>query len=171
MTDKKYLVVAALFKNESHIFKEWIEHYFYHGFEHIYLLNDKSTDNYMDIIEPYIKDNKITLYNVEEEYYRGRQISIYNKFLLPLVKDKRMKWLFICDLDEFLWSSRDVDIKKILKLCENYSQIQFDSNCFGSNQIEEQPNYVVPNFTKRAKLLDSGYRNFKYIINSDYEFT
>ncbi len=82
-----------------------------------------------------------------------------------------MQWLFICDLDEFLWSSYDIDLKNVLKLCSNCSQIQFDSNCFGSNGLEIQPKYVIPNFIKRGKLLENnGYRNFKYIINSDYNF-
>ena len=30
-------VIGAFFKNESHIIKEWIEHYFHHGVDHIYL--------------------------------------------------------------------------------------------------------------------------------------
>lgn len=50
-----YFTIGAIFKNESHILKEWIEHYFYHGVEHIYLINDNSTDNFLNILEPYIK--------------------------------------------------------------------------------------------------------------------
>jgi hypothetical protein len=37
---KYYLSVGAIFKNESMILKEWIEHYLHHGFEHIYLINE-----------------------------------------------------------------------------------------------------------------------------------
>ena len=33
-----YFTIGAVFKNESHILKEWIEHYLYHGIEHIYLI-------------------------------------------------------------------------------------------------------------------------------------
>ncbi len=87
--EKDYLVVAALFKNENHILKEWIEHYLYHGFDHIYLINDQSTDNYKETIEPYIKNKKITLIESDEKIYFGRQKNIYNKILLPLVKSKK----------------------------------------------------------------------------------
>lgn len=56
-----YFTIGAIFKNESHILKEWIEHYFYHGVEHIYLINDNSTDNFLNILEPYIKKKKINI--------------------------------------------------------------------------------------------------------------
>jgi len=39
------LGIGAVFKNESHIMIEWIEHYLSHGVDTIYLINDESTDN------------------------------------------------------------------------------------------------------------------------------
>jgi hypothetical protein len=45
-----HLSVAAIFKNESKILKEWIEHYFLHGVEHIYLINDHSTDDFLAVL-------------------------------------------------------------------------------------------------------------------------
>lgn len=168
---KYELCVGALFKNEAHILEEWIEHYLYHGVEHIYLINDRSTDHYMEILQPYIDSGNVTLFEAEEGDYRGRQRVMYNTFLLPLLNEKVMQWLIMCDLDEFVWSARDVDLRNVLRLCKRYSQIQIDSNCFGSNGHEEQPKYVVPSFTKRAKLMETGFRNFKYIVNSDFAFS
>ena len=48
------LSVGALFKNESHSIKEWIKHYLYHGVEHFYLIDDGSTDNYLEEIQEFI---------------------------------------------------------------------------------------------------------------------
>ena len=39
------IAILTCFKNESHILKEWIEHYKNRGIEHIYMINDFSTDN------------------------------------------------------------------------------------------------------------------------------
>ena len=168
---KYFLTVGALFKNEAHILKEWIEHYLYHGFEHIYLLNDKSTDNYMEIVKPYIEKGILTLYDIDEPYELGRQSKLYDEYFMPKLINKEIKWLLICDLDEFLWSTRQKDIKNILKYSDYLSQIQFDVNLFGSNGHEKQPKYVVPNFTKRASYpTDKNYRNFKYLVNSSYRF-
>jgi len=37
-----YFSIGTIFKNESHIMKEWLEHYFFHGIEHIYMINDRN---------------------------------------------------------------------------------------------------------------------------------
>ena len=65
-------VVCSVFKNESHILNEWISHYLYHGADHIFLVNDNSTDNYQKIIEKY--NSKVTLFNNEIQITNvGRQ--------------------------------------------------------------------------------------------------
>ena len=57
---KKYFFsIGAIFKNESHILKEWVEHYLFHGVDHMFLINDKSTDNYLEILEPYINEKRL----------------------------------------------------------------------------------------------------------------
>ena len=52
-----YLSIVAIFKNESWILKEWIEHYLNQGVDHFFLIDNGSTDNYHTILQPYI-DNK-----------------------------------------------------------------------------------------------------------------
>jgi hypothetical protein len=167
-----YFCVGAVFKNESIILQEWIEHYLFHGAQHIYLVNDQSTDNYLPILQPYIDKNIVTLMHTQEPIYEGRQRVIYDTFFLPLLHQKVMKWLFICDLDEFLWSAHFVDITHVLKMLENLAQIQIDSDLFGSNGLEKQPKYIIPHFIRRAPYPEDikKTRNFKYIINSHFAF-
>jgi hypothetical protein len=114
----------------------------------------------------------VTFYTIEEPYYLGRQATLYNKYLKPKIDSKEIRWLLICDLDEFVWSTRCRDLKNILKNSESLAQIQFDVNLFGSNGHIKQPKYIIPNFTKRASYPTGtqNYRNFKYIINSDFKF-
>lgn len=146
-----YLSVAAVFKNESHILYEWIEHYLHHGVEHIYLINDFSTDKYKEILDPYIEKGVLTLYEndiVTKEV--GRQTLIYEKYLRPILKDTC--WLVMVDLDEFLYSPMSIDLKPLLKQLEGYSQLLVDWVHFGSNGYINQPPSVVESFTMRAKL-------------------
>ena len=63
-----YFSIGAIFKNESHILKEWLDHYFFHGVDHIYLINDNSTDKFLEILKPYIVKNVVTLYNCDEKW-------------------------------------------------------------------------------------------------------
>lgn len=88
--------------------REWIEHYLFHGVEHIYMVNDKSTDNYMEILQPYIDKNIVTVFDLDVDMFCGRQYVAYNTFFLPILK--KTYWFGIFDMDEFLYSSRSIDL-------------------------------------------------------------
>ena len=166
---KYYLSVGAIFKNEALILKEWIQHYLYHGVEHFYLINDNSNDNFLEIIQEYIDQNIITLFNVNEPYYLGRQRNLYNRCILPNISETQ--WLLMCDIDEYIWSSKDINLCNVLLThCEGLAQIQIQQVLFGSNGHITQPKYVVKEFTKR-RLNNSDDKKYKYIINSSYEFS
>jgi glycosyltransferase involved in cell wall biosynthesis len=162
-----YLSVGAMFKNESHILKEWLEHYLFHGVDHFYLINDGSTDCSLDILQEYIDREQVTLFSVSEPYYLGRQRNLYNQFILPRIKET--KWLLMIDLDEFVWSKKSIRLDKVLKEeCEDLAQIQIQEALFGSNGYETQPNSIVPSFTKRQSEYNGKY---KYFINTSYDFS
>ena len=161
-------VVAAIFKNEHHAIVEWIEHYLFHGAEHIYLIDDNSSDNTSELIQPYIAKNKVTLFNIKWDYYLGRQRDIYNHYLLPIVNAKETKWLLICDLDEFIWSPLNIDLKIVLRTCSHLSQIQISHTQFGSSGFIEQPSCIVKYFVHKEKNKSILY---KYFINSNYKFS
>lgn len=162
-----YLSVGALFKNESSILREWIEHYLFHGVEHFYLIDDNSSDDFMTILKPYMDKGIVTLFQHTEPwtYYLGRQSDMYQYFIFPKIGET--KWLAMLDIDEYLWSPRNIDITETLRGCEHLGQIQIRSTIFGSNGYIQQPEYVVKAFTKRAVKIDGG---FKYIINTSYSF-
>ena len=162
-------VVAAIFKNEELALKEWIEHYKYHGTQHIYLIDDDSSDNSIQVIHPYIQEGYVTLFRANNwGRYLGRQKDIYNHFILPLVNQKISKWTFICDLDEFLWTPDSIDIKNVLRNCNHLSQIQINHTKFGSSGYIEQPQCIVKYFIHKEKNESILY---KYFINSDFKFS
>jgi hypothetical protein len=166
MENKYYFSVGAIFKNESHSIKEWIEHYLHHGADHFYLINDNSTDNSLEVIQKYIDNNLITLFTVNEPYYLGRQHNLYNRHILPLIKET--KWLLMVDLDEYVWSQLDINLKNVLKPCEYLGQIQIRQKLFGSNGHISQPKQIVKEFTKRSFDI---HEQQKYIVNSSYDFS
>ena len=97
-----YLSVGAMFRNETRCVEEWIKHYLHHGVDHFYLINDNSDDDTVDKLKPYVDRGLITLYHVEEPYYEGRQRNLYNRLLMPHLKQKDTQWLLMIDLDEFV---------------------------------------------------------------------
>jgi hypothetical protein len=154
-------IICGIFKNEAHILDEWISHYIYHGVDHIYLVNDFSSDSYLEIIERY--SDKVSLFHndiITKEV--GRQTKIYEKYFTPLLS--KSKWMSILDLDEFLYSPYEVNLLKCIEeIFGEYSQIIIDWVHFGSNDHILQPNSVVEGFTKRAyygkKKEYYGYKN------------
>jgi hypothetical protein len=165
---KYYLSVGAMFKNESHSIDEWIRHYLHHGVDHFYLINDSSTDNSREIIKPYIDKGLITLFEPDEPYYLGRQLNMYNRYILPLIKET--KWLLMLDLDEYVWSTMAIDLRNILSVCEDLGQIQIRQTIFGSNGHIKQPKFLVPSFTKRRADNEQD-RKLKYFVNSSHDFS
>ena len=167
-----FLSVGCMFKNESNSICEWVDHYLHHGVEHCFLINDNSTDNSVELLEPYIASQKVTVYNGAYRYYLGRQKDMYNCFLLPNLREKKTKWLIIVDMDEYLWSRESLDLKTVFSQCEKLSQIQFEHTLFGSNGHIEQPEgSIVRNFTMRCIDRPTRFtQNLKYAVNSDYEF-
>ncbi len=165
------LSVGTIFKNEAHAIKEWLEHYILHGVEHFYMINDGSTDNFMDILQPYIDKNIVTLFHSNWEHIKYRQSLQYNHYILPLAK-KETKWLLMIDLDEFVWSPRDINISRLLtQYCNQLAQITVINTIYGSNGHIEQPKSIVAGFTKRAAeeptISVQGIR--KYFVNMSYD--
>lgn len=159
-------VVCSVFKNESGILEEWLNHYFFHGVEHIYLVNDFSTDDYMPILNKF--SDKITLFHndiVTKEV--GRQVLIYDKYFKSLLPTT--KWMSILDMDEFLYSPVEINIQHILKMYEDIEMILIDWVHFGSNKHILQPKSVVEGFTMRASYgKNKPYYGYKCIFQTKY---
>jgi len=160
------LVVCAIFKNESHILYEWIRHYLFHGVDHIYLVNDHSTDAFQQILDKC--SDKVTLFHndiVSKDF--GRQIQIANKYFLPL-RDTS-KWMAVLDLDEFLYSPYEIDLRKVLEKYAGISQLKVDWLHFGSNDHVLQPHVVTESFVRRAPLdRKKPYYSYKPIVQSHH---
>lgn len=171
MKYKYYFSVAAMFRNESWNLKEWIEHYKFHGADHIYLIDDFSDDNYLPILQPYIDSGYVTLFlNDNDKRYTGRQIDITNKYILPITNETN--WIANVDLDEFLYSPQYINLKDLLVQYENYGSIVTNWVWFNSSDFIEHPKGgIVKNFIKRAEYDAKVFytRHDHGAINGQYE--
>lgn len=162
------LAIGAVFKNETHIMIEWIEHYLYHGVDTIFLINDHSTDNIEEIKNLYIHNDRVKFYDsdVDSGPY-CKQIDIYNKYLTEI---KNYTWFGILDLDEFLYSPNYINLKDALQLIpDNVNQIHVNWVTFGSNDHVSQPISVVEGFRKRIKDIGNvGFLSHKSLFRSQY---
>jgi len=166
---KKYnITIGAMFKNEADSMEEWLLHYLHRGVDHFYMIDDKSTDDFMDIITMY--DKYITLFNSVENKSKDKGTQTYNInnfFLNSQVLES--KWILTCDLDEYIWSPLTLNISDIVNQLENKKTYAFGIHMtfFGSNGHIKQPSCVVNSFTKRQKIpfIREIYGEKRFIVN------
>lgn len=159
--NKKYLSILAIFKNETMILETWIKHYIWQGVDHIYLIDNNSDDNPLDILQPYIDIGYITVYQLPGKY---RQMTHFKYVYEKEKLQENTTWLMNIDIDEYYFC-KDCDIKNNLKKYENYWVIYSKWRDFGSNGLKLQPKDPRLSFTtRRIKLNWQG----KYIIQTKY---
>ncbi len=157
-----YLAVLAVFRNEASFMSAWLEHYFMRGVEHIYLLDDGSTDDfYTPTFNKYLNAGQITLRHVAPEDYDNkkmeRQRYLYNKYFGDVVS--QTFWLGILDLDEFYYSPVEKSLATLLSQYEtsSYQEILADWYWFGSAGYIQQPTDTVGSFLYRSAGLSRTY--------------
>jgi hypothetical protein len=132
-----------LVKDSAKYLNEWLAYHYSIGVEHFYIINDMSSDNIKEVIEPWVKLGivDITDYNID-----GKQSEIYSYFCRQL-KDAT-KWLGFLDMDEFLVVKSGNVVDWLNTFPEETSAVEINWRCFGSSGFENYKNVFV---TKRFK--------------------
>ena len=163
------LALCAMFQNEGRFMKEWLEFYKLLGVEHFYLYDNSSTDNYTEILEPYIQAGivELTLRPGTHEQYRENQKNIYNH-CLNKVRGK-VKWLAIVDLDEFLFPVQQDNLRDFLKNYEQYAAVAANWVMFGTSDIDIVPEnkLMIETLTKREFINVKSKKLVKSIVRPD----
>ena len=145
------LAVVAIFKDEARYLKEWLDYHLLAGVEHFYLYNNDSSDDYAEVLAPYVEANLVTLTD-----WSGK-LQMY-----PAYDDAIENYRFDCrhmaflDLDEFLFprtgqSAADV-VEEIFSRDPNIAALGVNWQIFGSNG-QNKADYsrgVLERFTRRA---------------------
>lgn len=136
------LAVLTIFRNEAHIMYEWCKYYLDFGFDHLYIINNDSEDNYQQVIND-LPSNKITLFHES-----GQQIQIpaLQKYYQQI--KSKYEWIFITDLDEFLYfnDSSQTLTKFVDNHPSNIQVIRIQWKIFQPTQFT-QPKSVIENNT------------------------
>ena len=121
--------ICAIFKDEADYLKEWIEFHKLVGIQHFYLYNNKSSDNYFDILNPYIKEGIVTINDWPKPQ---SQMAAYQHFFDNYSLET--KWVGFIDIDEFVVPNTTDDVYTFLrKFDNNRSSVVINWKMFGSN--------------------------------------
>lgn len=136
------LAACLFFQNEAPYLKEWIEYHRLIGFEHFYLYNNESTDNYLEILKPYIKEGIVELHNSKGESQNQQEHATiqYSAYKKAIVKARgKVKWLALIDADEFIVPMQNETLLDILKDYENYGGLYINWLMFGTSGLQTIP--------------------------------
>ncbi len=145
------LAVTAIFKNEARYLKEWLDYHLAAGVDHFYLYNNESSDNFAEVLAPYINENLVTFTD-----FPGKLMQI------PAYVDALNRFKFHCrcmafiDLDEFILPQTNRSIvevvDEILSRDSNAAALAISEHSFGSNGLEtaDYSKGILERFTRRA---------------------
>lgn len=157
---KYYLALSALFRDESRFLKEWVEFYKLMGVEHFYLFNHLSTDNWMEVLDPYIQEGLVEVSNLTYEPKTPEEWRFYVQLKTYLeisnnIKDD-VEWLILVDTDEYLYPVVEQNIPTVLKNYDAYASVSANWQLFGSNNVQHiNPNeLLIENLVKHDSVMN-----------------
>ncbi len=171
-TSKEYhykynLAVCTIFQNEARFLKEWIEFHKLAGVEHFYLYNNNSSDNYLEVLDPYIKTGDVELVHWSNDK-KGWNETQQNAYKDAIKKCKNtVRWLVMIDCDEFVFPVLGDNISDFLKNYEQYPALVVNWQCFGTSHVYRIPDdkLMIEMLVNKADPDHYDNRYVKSIIN------
>ena len=159
---KYTLCLLVIAKNEGMVIQEFIEHYKWQGIEHIYIIDNGSTDNMVQKLQPYINESYVSYYFKGEPH---QQVNHYNDVYRQIRSET--KWLIICDADEYIYNrTQGQTIKDYIETLnyETINSVYLQWKMFGSSGYKTQPSSIRTSFLLRKIDIDKHLE--KCIINT-----
>ena len=133
-----YLSVCSIFKDEAPYLKEWIEYNKLIGVQHFRLYNNESTDNYLEVLGPYIISGEVVVID-----WPGGQgnwpFAVQAPAILDAVSQLNgiSKWLAIIDIDEFILPMTSPDLVTFLKDYESFAAVVINWLHYGTSWVQD----------------------------------
>ena len=162
--NKRYkIAICGIFKNEALFLKEWVEYHEMIGVEHFYLYNNNSDDNYLEILQPYIDRDLVTLI---EWPYDQAQMKAYKHFYETYRHDTQ--WVSFLDIDEFFCPRYKENLYEWLKTKDKYPSLLIYWRMFGTSGklYHDAEDLVIEQYNVSW---DHMYHCGKCLINTDYD--
>lgn len=171
---KYELSAVAMFQNEAPYLKEWIEYHRMVGVQHFYLYNNSSTDNFLEVLNPYIRKNIVELKewpSPDDQNWIEFQCAAIND-AIAISKDKT-NWLALIDIDEFIVPHHTNSLHKFLQpydKIEGVAGVVINWQMFGTSHIWEIPPgmLMIESLIRKAKKTCHHNQNQKSIVKPRY---
>lgn len=164
------LCVCSIFKDEAPYLKEWIEYNKLIGVQHFYLINNDSTDNYLDVLSPYIDSDEVTLVNWSGGHgdwcYKVQGPALLGgvDYFIGIAK-----WVAIIDIDEFIVPIEHDTLTRFLKDYEDYAAVVVNWQNYGTSGLPELPpkTLMIEALTLKAEEQSAWNQQVKSIVRPE----
>lgn len=152
-------------KNEGMVITEFIKHYLWQGVDMIYIIDNGSTDDTFNKLEPFIEQGRV------QYFYRSKpysQIKHYKEIYGSI--RQQCQWVIVCDADEYIYNrTPGKTIKDYVSNLpyDKVAAIYLKWKMFGSNGYLQQPSSIRKSFTKRARKIND---HTKVISNTSHVY-
>lgn len=151
------LAACLMFKDSASYLEEWLRFHEEVGFDHFYLYDNDSSDDYRDVIQPWLNADKITLH----PWPGIAQILPAIEHCLETYRED-CNWLAFLDDDEFLFPVKEQNLTEALSCYSNYAGVAVCWLLFGSSGFRSRPEgLVIRNYRRRASAVN---RHTKCIV-------
>jgi hypothetical protein len=159
---KYFLALMVSTKNDGMILHEFLEHHFWQGVEHAFVIDNGSTDDTKHVLQQYIDDGRVSYYYMDDV---NAQIQHYNVVYRDAAR-RDCRWLMVIDTDEFVYNRHEsMTVSDFLKTLDpaNIACIYLRWKMFGSSGHLRQPADVRSKFIWREA---QPHQMVKCIVNT-----
>ncbi len=160
--NRSALAVVAIMKNEALNVEEWIDHYIWQGADHLFIIDNGSTDNTVARIEASPHRSRITLLSRPEPHRQGYH---YRRVFLSERIKRRFQWLMVADADEFWFAKGAKTLPEALDHFAGIDVIYTRWSQFGSPGQEAHPAGLRRDLTLRHAALGPHHAT-KWIVRT-----
>jgi len=155
------LSVCAIFQNEAQWLQEWIEYHRLIGVEHFLLYDHYSTDNWREVLEPYIECGLVEVVDWSDQ---PRQIwraqnPAYDHALEYLRGISH--WVAFIDIDEFMVVEHTDSMVEFLQDYEEYGGVALTWRGFGTSGVDhlEPGELLIEKLDQCAKRVGGWFKS------------
>lgn len=156
------LAVLAIMKNEALNVDEWIDHYIWQGADHLFIIDNGSTDDTVARIKASKHLSRITLLSRPERHRQGYH---YRRVFLSERIKRRFQWLMVADADEFWFAKQAANLPDALGHFANFDVIYARWSQFGSPGQKAHPASLRRNLVMRQAALGP-HQATKWIVRT-----
>lgn len=163
MERRKFLAVMCIVKNEELNIDEWIQHYLWQGADHLFIIDNGSTDDTYKKAQAWAQSHSVTVISRPQ---RHNQTKHYQAVFREYKIRKEFHWLLIADADEFWCTPSGKPIPESIADLAHFDLVYCNWTIFGASKDGNHPGSLRKELLYRRPLRER-HSNSKWVAKTD----